>query len=312
MRCSCRGPSIQLERPVKFLEDRIEHFIGSTHERKQIHEIDVAASADGVVLGLRDRFLHDTGAYIPYGIAIAQVAATQLPGPYRVPSFSVEFTAVYTNTVPVTPYRGCGRPQACMVIERVMDRLASEVGVDRAEIRRRNYIQPDEFPYRRGDIVFADGLPVTLDSGQYEKQLDTLLDAIGWEGFAAEQAAARAEGRYIGLGLANYVEGTGLGPYEGAHVQVEPTTGKVWGRDRPDLDRPGSRDLARAGCGRGARCRGERRTRRHRRHAGDAVGRGDLRLSSGRREWQRGSSRSERGSRQGARVRLEHARDGRR
>ena len=220
--------SIQLERPVKFVEDRIEHFIGSTHERKQIHEIDVAATADGVVLGLRDRFLDDTGAYIPYGIAIAQVAATQLPGPYRVPNFSVEFTAVYTNTVPVTPYRGCGRPQACMVIERVMDRLASEVGVDRAEIRRRNYIQPDEFPYQRGDIVFADGLPVTLDSGQYDKQLDVLLEAIDWQGFAAEQAAARAEGRYIGLGLANYVEGTGLGPYEGAHVQVEPTTGKVW------------------------------------------------------------------------------------
>ncbi|MGI9658970.1 MAG: molybdopterin cofactor-binding domain-containing protein, partial [Gaiellaceae bacterium] len=220
--------SIQLERPVKFVEDRIEHFIGSTHERKQIHEIEVAATSDGVVLGLRDRFLHDTGAYIPYGIAIAQVAATQLPGPYRVPNFSVEFTAVYTNTVPVTPYRGCGRPQACMVIERVMDRLAAEIGVDRAEIRRRNYIQPDEFPYQRGEILFADGLPVTLDSGEYDKQLDALLSAIGWEDFAAEKAAARAEGRYIGLGLANYVEGTGLGPYEGAHVQVEPTTGKVW------------------------------------------------------------------------------------
>jgi carbon-monoxide dehydrogenase large subunit len=220
--------SMQLERPVKFVEDRIEHFIGSAHERKQIHEIDVAATSDGVVLGLRDRFLHDTGAYIPYGIAIAQVAATQLPGPYRVPNFSVEFTAVYTNTVPVTPYRGCGRPQACMVIERVMDRLAEEISVDRAEIRRRNYIQPDEFPYQRGEILFADGLPVTLDSGEYDKQLQVLLDAIGWEEFSAEKEAARAEGRYIGLGLANYVEGTGLGPYEGAHVQVEPTTGKVW------------------------------------------------------------------------------------
>jgi CO/xanthine dehydrogenase Mo-binding subunit len=213
---------------VKYVEDRIEHFIGSSHERRQVHEVEVAATSEGVVLALRDRFLHDTGAYIPYGIAIAQVAATQLPGPYRIPDFRVEFTAVYTNTVPVTPYRGCGRPQACMVIERVMDRLAREVGVDRVEIRRRNFIQPHEFPYRRGDILFADGLPVTLDSGQYERQLDLLLDAIGWHGFAAEQAAARAEGRRIGIGLANYVEGTGLGPYEGAHVQVEPTTGKVW------------------------------------------------------------------------------------
>jgi CO/xanthine dehydrogenase Mo-binding subunit len=220
--------SLRLGRPVKYVEDRIEHFIGSSHERRQVHEVEVAATSEGVVLALRDRFLHDTGAYIPYGIAIAQVAATQLPGPYRIPDFRVEFTAVYTNTVPVTPYRGCGRPQACMVIERVMDRLAREVGVDRVEIRRRNFIQPHEFPYRRGDILFADGLPVTLDSGQYERQLDLLLDAIGWHGFAAEQAAARAEGRRIGIGLANYVEGTGLGPYEGAHVQVEPTTGKVW------------------------------------------------------------------------------------
>lgn len=220
--------AIQLERPVKYIEDRIEHFIGSTHERKQIHEIEVAATAEGVVLGLRDRFIHDTGAYIPYGIAIAQVAAAQLPGPYRVPNFSVEFTAVYTNTVPVTPYRGCGRPQACMVIERVMDRIADEVGIDRVEVRRRNYIQPDEFPYRRGDILFADGLPVTIDSGQYAKQLDVLLEAIGWEDFPAEKEQARSEGRYLGIGLANYVEGTGLGPYEGAHVQVEPTTGKVW------------------------------------------------------------------------------------
>ncbi|MEZ5100130.1 MAG: aerobic carbon-monoxide dehydrogenase large subunit [Thermoleophilia bacterium] len=220
--------SIQLGRPVKYVEDRIEHFLGSTHERKQVHELELAATKDGEVLALRDRFLHDTGAYIPYGIAIAQVAATQLPGPYRVPSFRVEFTAVYTNTVPVTPYRGCGRPQACLVIERAMDRLADEIGVDRAEIRRRNYICPEEFPYRRGDILFADGLPVTLDSGSYEAQLDTLLDAIGWHGFREEQAAARAEGRRIGIGLANYVEGTGLGPYEGAHVQVEPTTGKVW------------------------------------------------------------------------------------
>jgi carbon-monoxide dehydrogenase large subunit len=220
--------ALRLERPVKYVEDRIEHFIGSTHERKQIHEIEVAATSEGVVLAVKDRFLHDTGSFIPYGIAIAQVASTQLPGPYRIPSFRAEFTCVYTNTVPVTPYRGCGRPQACFVIERVMDRLAKDLGLDRAEVRRRNFIRPDEFPYRRGDILFADGLPVTLDSGQYEKQLDILLDAVGYAEFAAEKERARAEGRHVGLGFANYVEGTGLGPYEGAHVQVEPTTGKVW------------------------------------------------------------------------------------
>jgi carbon-monoxide dehydrogenase large subunit len=220
--------AIVLGRPVKYVEDRIEHFIGSTHERKQVHEIEVAATNTGEVLGVRDRFLHDTGAFIPYGIAIPQVASTQLPGPYRIPSFEVEFTAVYTNTVPITPYRGCGRPHACFVIERVMDRLAGELGLDRVEIRRRNFIQPDEFPYKRGDILFADGLPVTLDSGDYPRQLELLLDAIGYAGFDDERSQARQEGRHIGLGLACYVEGTGLGPYEGAHVQVEPTTGKIF------------------------------------------------------------------------------------
>jgi CO/xanthine dehydrogenase Mo-binding subunit len=114
------------------------------------------------------------------------------------------------------------------VIERVMDRLAGELGLDRVEIRRRNFIQPDEFPYKRGDILFADGLPVTLDSGDYPRQLELLLDAIGYAGFDDERSQARQEGRHIGLGLACYVEGTGLGPYEGAHVQVEPTTGKIF------------------------------------------------------------------------------------
>jgi carbon-monoxide dehydrogenase large subunit len=190
--------AIVLGRPVKYVEDRAEHFIGSTHERKQVHEIEVAATLAGEVLAV------------------------------RLPSFEVEFAAVYTNTVPITPYRGCGRPHACFVIERVMDRLAQELGLDRAEIRRRNFIQPDEFPYKRGDILFADGLPVTLDSGDYPRQLELLLDAIGYADFDDEQARAREEGRYIGLGFACYVEGTGLGPYEGAHVQVEPTTGKVF------------------------------------------------------------------------------------
>jgi carbon-monoxide dehydrogenase large subunit len=220
--------SIRLGRPVKWVEDRVEHFIGSNHERKQIHDVEVAATREGVVLGIRDSFLHDTGAFIPYGIAVAQVASTQLPGPYRVPNFWVELKAVYTNTVPVSPYRGCGRPHACFVMERILDRLAKDVGIDRAEIRRRNFIQPDEFPYRREGVLFADGLPVTLDSGDYPKQLEMLLRAIGYDSFSEEQARAREEGRYIGLGFACYVEGTGLGPYEGAHVQVQPTTGKVF------------------------------------------------------------------------------------
>ncbi len=220
--------AMKLGRPVKFIEDRVENFIGSTQERTQIHEIELHATKDGEVIGLKDYFLHDTGAFIPYGIAIAQVASTSIAGPYRIPNIEVEFKAVYTPTVPVTPYRGCGRPQSCFTIERAMDKLADELGIDRLEIRRRNFIGKDQFPYKREGLLFADGLSVTYDSGDYHQALDLLDEAIGIEAFRAEQAAARAAGKLIGLGMAFYVEGTGLGPYEGGHVRIHPITGKVY------------------------------------------------------------------------------------
>ena len=133
--------AIQLGRPVKYIEDRRENFIGSNQERTQIHEIELFAKKNGEVIALRDSFLHDTGAFIPYGIAVAQVASTSIAGPYQIPNIHVRFRAVYTPTVPVTPYRGCGRPQACFAIERAMDQLAEELGIDRFEIRRRNLIR---------------------------------------------------------------------------------------------------------------------------------------------------------------------------
>lgn len=219
--------AIELDEPIKWTEDRQEHFVGSNHERKQVHFIELAARKDGTVLGLRDRFLHDTGAYIPYGIAVAQVAAGQIAGPYRIPNIDVGFDAIYTNTTTVSPYRGAGRPHACLALEMAMERLADELGIDRMELRRRNFIAPDEFPWSREGILFADGNTVTMDSGDYGSMLEQVLDRIGYEGFAAEQEAAAAEGRLLGLGLAVYVEGTGLGPYEGARVHVHPITGKV-------------------------------------------------------------------------------------
>jgi carbon-monoxide dehydrogenase large subunit len=220
--------AMKLSRPVKYIEDRRENFIGSSQERTQIHTIELAALKSGEVIGLRDFFLHDTGAFIPYGIAVAQVASTSIAGPYRIPNIYVEFKAVYTPTVQVTPYRGCGRPQACFAIERAMDQLAEELGLDRFEIRRRNLIAEHQFPYEREGLLFADGLKVTLDSGQYAKALGMAAAELGAGDFAAAQAKALAEGRYLGLGLACYVEGTGLGPYEGGHVKIHPITGKVY------------------------------------------------------------------------------------
>ena len=220
--------AMQLDRPVKYIEDRVENFIGASQERAQIHEIALAAKKDGTVLGLRDSFIHDTGAFIPYGIAIAQVASTSIAGPYRIPDIWVEMTLVYTPCVQVTPYRGCGRPQACFAIERALDQLADELGIDRIEIRRRNFIGPDEFPYKRDGLLFADGLAVNYDSGEYGKALDLITGTVDLAAFRREQEEARAEGRYLGFGLGFYVEGTGLGPYEGGHVKVHPITGKVY------------------------------------------------------------------------------------
>ena len=212
--------------PVKFVEGRSEHFVASNHERAQWHEVRVGYDEEGRILALADEFIHDAGAYCPYGIIIPIVTASRLPGPYRLPNYGSEMHVVYTNTVPVTPYRGAGMPQGAFVMERVVDLIARDLGIDRAEVRRRNFIQPDEFPYVVG-LMDEDGLTTTYDSGDYPAGLDKLLDAVGYEGFAAEQAAARAEGRRIGIGLGCYVEGTGSGPYEGARVHVE-TTGKVF------------------------------------------------------------------------------------
>jgi CO/xanthine dehydrogenase Mo-binding subunit len=217
--------AIRLGREVKWVEDRREHFISSAHERAQEHTVRVGFDAEGRILGLDVRFLHDNGAYTPYGIIVPIISSTQLLGPYRLGSYRVEFHSLYTNTVIVTPYRGAGRVHGCFVMERVMDAVADHVGADRALVRERNMITPDEMPYDQG-LMFQDGRPLIYDTGDFPLSLRKALDLVDWNGFAAVRAAARAEGRRVGIGLATYVEGTGVGPYEGAHVRVE-TTGDV-------------------------------------------------------------------------------------
>jgi carbon-monoxide dehydrogenase large subunit len=214
--------AIQLGQPVKWTEDRHEHFVAANQERGQAHTARVAVDAEGHILGLESVFLHDTGAYTPYGMVVPIITATQLPGPYKVPNYRSEFTVVYTNTPCVSPYRGAGRPHACFVMERLIDRIARELSLEPNEVRRRNFVQPDEFPWDVG-LTFQDGAPTRYDSGNYPAALDLAERMIDVPVFRAEQAAARAEGRYLGLGFAAYVEGTGIGPYEGAHVRIEPS-----------------------------------------------------------------------------------------
>jgi aerobic carbon-monoxide dehydrogenase large subunit len=218
--------SMRLNRPVKWIEDRLEHFFATTHERGQIHDAEMAVARDGRILGIKDVFLHDTGAYDPYGLTVPINSQCTLLGPYVVPAYDSTFTAVFTNLPIVTPYRGAGRQHGVFVIERLLDLAAHELKIDPAEIRRRNLIPSDAFPYNN-EIIFQDFQPLEYDSGNYEPVLDKALEAIGYAEFTKhEQPKLRAQGRHVGIGVACYVEGTGIGPYEGAKVQVQ-TNGKV-------------------------------------------------------------------------------------
>ncbi|HVS03833.1 MAG TPA: xanthine dehydrogenase family protein molybdopterin-binding subunit [Thermoanaerobaculia bacterium] len=218
--------AIRLDRPVKWIEDRAENFLATTQERLQIHDAELALTRDGTILGIRDRFLHDTGAYDPYGLTVPLNSQCTLIGPYRVPAYDSEFTAVFTNKPIVTPYRGAGRQHGVFVLERLMDAAARELGLDRLDIRRRNFLTPDEFPVEH-EIIYQDFTPLMYDSGDYAPMLEQALARIGWERFLTEeQPRLRAAGRLVGIGCVAYVEGTGIGPFEGARVQVQ-TNGRV-------------------------------------------------------------------------------------
>jgi len=215
----------KLARPIKWIEDRFEHFFATTHERGQLHDAEIALTTDGRILGVKDVFLHDTGAYDPYGLTVPINSQCTLLGPYHIPNYDSTFTALFTNKPIVTPYRGAGRQHGVFVIERLLDIAARELKLDRAEIRRRNFIPPDDFPYNN-QIIYQDFTALTYDSGNYGPILDKALKAIGYAGFRDEQARQRAKGKHLGLGIVAYVEGTGIGPYEGAKVQVQ-ASGKV-------------------------------------------------------------------------------------
>src|SRR5687768_886424 len=203
--------AMRLERPVKWIEDRAENFLATTHERGQIHDAEIALTRDGIILGVKDSFLHDTGAYDPYGLTVPLNSQCTVMGPYRVPTYSSDFRAVFTNKTIVTPYRGAGRQHGVFVIERLMDLAARELGMDRVEIRRKNYLKPDEFPHDHV-IIYQDFAPLYYDSGNYEPVLDQTLERIGYERFLREeQPRLRAEGKAVGIGVVAYVEGTGIG-----------------------------------------------------------------------------------------------------
>jgi carbon-monoxide dehydrogenase large subunit len=211
--------ALRLKCSVKWIEDRREHFLSTTQERDQYWAMEIALDTDAKLRGVRGTMLHDTGAYLPWGVVMPYISATTVPGPYVLPAYELEVTVAYTNKVPTTPVRGAGRPQAVFAMERLMDRAARELHLDAGEIRRRNLIPPDRMPYAVG-LIFRDGKPVIYDSGDYPAAHDKALALSAYADFPRRQKEARAAGRHIGIGIGSYVEGTGLGPFEGVTVRV--------------------------------------------------------------------------------------------
>jgi len=218
--------ALKLGRPIKWIEDRRENFYATTQERQQIHEAEMALTRDGRILGIRDDFLHDTGAYDPYGLTIPINTQCHAMGAYDIANFYSEFKVVFTNKIIATPVRGAGRPQGIYIVERLLDLAAKELGLDPLDIRRRNFIPPDKFPYEHViiDQAFA---PLIFDSGNYQSALEKAATLIGYDQFVQEeQPRLRLEGRHVGIGIVSFVETTGVGPYEGARITVE-ADGKV-------------------------------------------------------------------------------------
>jgi carbon-monoxide dehydrogenase large subunit len=209
--------------PVKWIEDRSEAFVATTHGRDLIGYVELAARRDGKVLGLRLRLIADVGAYnMMFTAGIPTLAALMANATYDIPAIRTTLTEVFTNKTPTDAYRGAGRPEASYFIERAMEMLARELKMDPAELRRKNFIAPTQFPFKTQ-------MGAVYDSGDYEKALDAALKAADWKGLQAKRDAARAEGRLVGLGLAMYVEVCGVGPsstmatggWEHAQVTIE-------------------------------------------------------------------------------------------
>ena len=213
----------QVGRPIKWVEDRYEHFLASTHGREQFHDVEVGYDGDGRILAIRDHAVTNTGAYLQRLTLVEPfVGVSMLSGPYDIEHQQLVSTVVMTNTTPLNPFRGVGHVQAAFTMERIIDVVAAAVGIDPGEVRRRNMFSKDVFPLHRGigNVLAGD---IIYDSGDYQECLSRALAAAEWDDFRGEQQRARAEGRYLGIGIGFFVEETGLGPYESGRVRVEPS-----------------------------------------------------------------------------------------
>lgn len=211
----------KLGRPVKWLEDKREQLLSSSHSRQQRIEAELALDKGGRILGMRYRAVIDAGAYLTFPVVLPFIGLCHLFGPYRIPALAADVKSVLTNKTTSAPYRGAGRPEAVFVLNRLMDRAAERLGKDPIALRLQNMIKKEELPLQVG-IRYRDGSPMLLDSGDYEGALRRVVDAVDYEGFRKQQADARAKGRYIGIGIACNIESGGIGPYESARLRMDP------------------------------------------------------------------------------------------
>jgi aerobic carbon-monoxide dehydrogenase large subunit len=211
----------RLGRPVKWVETRHEHFLAAAADRDQVHDARIGLTRDGRIVALETDFTRDHGVAPTLGEAITLNTINHLPGPYRVPHYRGTGRNVLTHKTFAAAYRGAGRPEAAFVLDRLLDRAARALGMDPAELRRRNLIRADEMPCATG-LTYRDGAPIVYDPADYPAVFERLLETLDYAGWRTQQQARREGRRPVGIGLSAYVEGTGLGPFEGADVRVDP------------------------------------------------------------------------------------------
>ena len=217
--------AMRLGRPVKWIEDRREHLVAANHSRQQLHRIRAAVDGEGRILAIDDRYFHDQGAYVrTHAARVVHMTAGILPGPYRVPAYRAVGHFRLTNKTPAATYRAPGRYETTFVRERLIDAIATRLGMDPNEVRRRNAIAVHEMPYHRP--LEALGEEIEHDSGDYVGLLDKLLAALEWDKLKADLARRRAAGEAVGAGLAMFVEKSVLGPADGVSIEVD-TSGMI-------------------------------------------------------------------------------------
>lgn len=210
-----------LGRPIKWIEDRREHFTATNQAGDQAWSLEIAARGDGKVLGVRGNVISDCGAYVNYGLLLPMSSLITLPGPYAIQALDVKLELVFTNTTTNSPVRGAGRPNGIYAMERVIETVARELELDSTDVRALNFVGADQFPYSPGHSM-PNGTPITYDSGDFHACLQKALDLAGYKDFRSRQDDARRQGRYIGIGVSSCIEDTGMGPFEGATVRVQP------------------------------------------------------------------------------------------